>query len=85
MEPPVSRRLLVPGGVRLDKLHPLGDGHVEGGGDVADAGQARGAVARGLVALDLLLGDSEHVSELVLAPAAGDAGLDDQRRQLLKR
>ena len=63
----------------------LRDGHAKGIGDAAHAGEARRAVLARFLALHLLLGHSEHLCELTLGPAAGNACLDEHRRQLLPR
>ena len=53
--------------------------------NVAEAGEAGGAVSGGFVALDLLFGDPEFVGEASLAPAFGDAGFDEGNGQFRKR
>lgn len=52
--------------VRIAELGALGHGDSERGGDIADSRQACGAVTGGLVALDLLLGDAQCVSQSAL-------------------
>ena len=60
----------------------MGDGDTEGVGDVAEPGEAGGPVVVGFVALDLLFGYAERVSELALGPSSSNARLDQHRRQL---
>lgn len=71
-------RILALRGAVLAEGQAFGEGDVEGGGDGADVGEAGGAEAGGLVALDPLFGDADFVGEAALAPAACDAGLDEQ-------
>ena len=63
----------------------LSDGDAESVGDVARSGEAGRAIVVGFVALDLLLGHPKRLSELALGPPAGDARLDEHRRELLQR
>jgi hypothetical protein len=49
------------------------DLHVQGCGDVGEAGEARGCVVGCFVALDLLNGHAKSGGDLRLAPSSGDA------------
>jgi hypothetical protein len=75
----VVGQVLRGGGLELGSLFDL---YAECVGDVAQPGEAGGAVPVGFVSLDLLLGHSERVGELLLRPPSGDARLDQHGGQL---
>lgn len=73
------------GGVGTPQLCLLGNRDVECRGHIADAGETGRPVVRGLVTLDLLLGDPERLGEPALRPPAGYPGLHEQRSQICER